>query len=718
MKNNRGSSLILVIICIAFAGILGTTVLVSATSNRDMKLVDEMAKENFYQTESGLDLFTANLSQMAEEVMGEAYTYVLTHYSEDNDTVLKTKVKEELFFRLTGSAASEGVEVPVKNELLVKAEDGTLNGTLFDGVDPAVYGTGLRLLNLEGGGSLKAVVEGNDVVLKGLSVAYQENGYETKIKTDVRVKVDFTKLDVETPVTIKGNYMDYAIITDENFLVSESASDVSGSVYAGDSVVADNTGKLTLAAKQLIAGSQIRTERGGTLDISGLLGNVDLWTKNILTVGDRTGATGGQSIQITNANCYVADDMTVGAQNSTVRITGNYYGYTTVGGGAALSDSSAIVINSGRSTLDLGGLDILWLAGRSSLEVPNIYGGDASASSYRQIMEGETISYKGNQLAYLVPGECIKEYGHNPLTKAEYDEIQGKGGIAAYVDTAAKFGTDGEISLAKYVAATPCEVVPVCFLSESEPLYYVYLKFKTSAMAQEYFLDYSRACKSQLDTYAKVLKLGEVKLPEAGRIHTNGTVLRVKNVDEIPQITDVVSGTIDAGEALKKQSELKRKFSGLLFMLDEDFNGVAGTSLVNNIIRTSELPSGELHLYFDKDMEKKESAQDAGNDGYEVIVAGHDLALDSKTFKGIVIARGKITMQGGAFTGMMLATDDITVRGADITGGSSFMKELIDKNESLQRYFKNYPLPSGSGEGDKKAEARNIVVTFENWEKN
>lgn len=718
MKNNRGSSLILVIICIAFAGILGTTVLVSATSNRDMKLVDEMAKENFYQTESGIDLFTANLSQMAEKVMGDAYTFVLTHYSEDNDTVLKTKVKEQLFFQLTGSAASEGVEVPVKTELLEKAEDGTLNGTLFEGVDPAIYGTGLRLLNLEGGESLKAVVQGNDIVLKGLSIAYQENGYETKIKTDVRVKVDFTKLDVETPVTINGNYMDYAIITDKNFVIPESESNVSGSVYAGDSVVADNTGKLILAAKHLIAGSQIRTERGGVLGISGLTGNVDIWTKNILTVGDRTGATDGQSIQIENANCYVADDMTVGAENSNIKITGNYYGYTTVGGGTSLSDSSAIVINSGKSVLNLEKLDILWLAGRSSLEVPNIYGGDKSVSSYRQIMEGETVSYKGNQLAYLVPGECIKEYEHNPLTKAEYDEIQGKGGIAVYVDTAAKFGTDGKISLAKYVAATPCEVVPVCFLSEDEPLYYVYLKFKSSAAAQEYFLDYSRSCKSQLDTYAKVLELGEVKLPAAEKIQTNGAVLRVERVDNIPRIMDVVSGTMDAGEALKKQSEFKRKFSGLLSMLDEDFNGVASASLVNNIIRVSELPSGELHLYFDKEMKKQESAQDAGDDGYEVIVTNQDLALDSKTFKGIVIARGKITMQGGKFTGMMLATDDITVRGATITGGSSFMKELIDKNPSLQRYFKNYPLPSGSGEGDKKAEARNIVVTLENWEKN
>lgn len=708
MKDNRGSSLILVIICIAFAGILGTTVLVNATANRDMKLVDEMAKENFYQTESGLDIFLANLSYLSEDVMKDAYTYVLTHYSAaDNDTLLKAQVKQNLFFQLTGSPYSDGAEATVKEELLKKGSDGTLKGTLFEGVAPELYGTQLRLLNLEEGRELKAVADGDDIVLKELSVVYQENGYETMITTDVRVKVEFTRLDVETPVTVSGKYMDYSIITDENLLVPESGSEVTGNVYAGDSVVADNTGKLTLAAAKLIAGSQIRTERGGSVDISGMEGHVEVWTKNILTVRDVTGATGGQSIRIKNADCYVADDMTIGAENSTVSIAGNYYGYTTVGGGVTGADSSAIVINAGRSTLDLSNLSTLWLAGRGSLRVPDLYGGDTSASAYREIMEGETISYKGNQLAYLVPGECIREFGHNPLTKAEYDAIHDN-----LVDVSVEFGTNGKMTLANYVASVPCEVVPVRFLSETEPLYYVYLKFKTAAAAQDYFQRYSEVNKSQLDEYAKVLQLGEVRLPVSGNIKTSGTIIRVEDGHKI---AEVIPGAIDSAEAFQKQTELKQNFSGLVAMLDENYNGVPGGSLVNNIIRMSELPAREEHLYFDKDMKK---VSEADPDGYEVIVTNGDLSFASKEFRGIVIARGKITMQGGKFTGMMLATDDITLRNADVTGGSAFVKDLIDKNESLQRYFTNYPLPAGDGDGEKDAAARNISVSFENWRKN
>ena len=708
MKNNRGSSLILVIICIAFAGILGATILMASATNRDMKLVDEMAKENFYQTESGLDIFMANLSQMAEDVMGEAYTYVLTHYSPDNDAQLKAEVKKNLFYKLTGTPYGGDKSTALVDKKFLETCDG--EETLFYGVDPAVYGTGLRLLNLDPVGdidSLYAVVDGDDILIPGLCVSFMENGYETTITTDIRVKVEFTRLDVETPVTVKGDYVDYSIITDKNIIVPEGSSTVSGNVYAGDCLVADNNGDLKLTARRLIAASQVRTERGGSLDISGLDGHVEVWTKNIQTVKDVTGATGGQKIIIKNAECYVADDMTIGSENSEVRISGNYYGYTTLGGGESLADSSAVVINAGKSTLDLEGLNVLWLAGRSSLKVPDIYGGDKSASAYREIMEGEAVSYKGNQLAYLVPGECIREYGHNPLTKSEYEALNGN-----IVDTSVKFGSDGKMELKDYAAANPCEVVPVRFLSEKEPLYYIYIRFKSSAAAMQYFLEYSKVNKSQLDTYAKVLELGSVLLPGKSSIKTNGTVLRVNDKH---QITEIISGTIDAGEAFDKQSELKRKFSGLVAMLDENYSGVSGGSLVGSIVRLGELPAGEEHLYFNKEMERVEEADP---DGFEVIVSGRDVALQSKEFRGIVIAKGKITMQGGNFCGMLLATDDITLRSTKVTGGSSFLEELIGKNAQLQRYFMNYPLPPAGGEGGEEAAARNISVSIENWKKN
>ena len=133
------------------------------------------------------------------------------------------------------------------------------------------------------------------------------------------------------------------------------------------------------------------------------------------------------------------------------------------------------------------------------------------------------------------------------------------------------------------------------------------------------------------------------------------------------------------------------------------------------VLCLGELPAGEEHLYFNKEMERVEEADP---DGFEVIVSGRDVALQSKEFRGIVIAKGKITMQGGNFCGMLLATDDITLRSTKVTGGSSFLEELIGKNVQLQRYFMNYPLPPAGGEGGEEAAARNISVSIENWKKN
>ena len=111
-KKNRGSALILVIVCMVFAGILGTTVLAASVTNRDMKLVDERAKENFYETESGIDIFIANLQKMAEDTLGEEYSRMLTHYGAyggDAASIVKLQVRDSLAEELTGVKLGEGM---------------------------------------------------------------------------------------------------------------------------------------------------------------------------------------------------------------------------------------------------------------------------------------------------------------------------------------------------------------------------------------------------------------------------------------------------------------------------------------------------------------------------------------------------------------------------------------------------------------------------------
>ncbi|MDE7297227.1 MAG: hypothetical protein K2N94_00165, partial [Lachnospiraceae bacterium] len=413
----------------------------------------------------------------------------------------------------------------------------------------------------------------------------------------------------------------------------------------------------------------------------------------------------------------VEDDLTVGADSSYVKIDGEYYGYHSVAGASMQSEGSAVTINAGGSTLDLSGLDMLWLAGRSVLEVPSLYGASGSVS-YTEILEGEAISYRGNQLAYLMPEACIREYGHNPLTKAEYDEIIAeKGSIEAVINTTMMFGPDGSMSLAPYVnALTPCTVVPVRFMDEPEPLYYIYLKFRTASAAEDYFLAYSEAFAGEMEQYSDILNLGDVLLPEASeKIKTNGTVIRVRD----HAISEVIAGTIDNAAAMLRQSEYGRRFSGLKQALDENYIGAQGNGAVRNLLRISEIEklSGTETYYFNSAFEKC-SADGAS---YQVMIANGDVSLTSKNISGIIIANGDVELSGVNFHGMLLATGNVTLRDVSASANSEenadFVTELLDKNPEISKYFKNYPLTQ-TDPGEGTAAARNISITLENWIKN
>ena len=711
-RKNRGSALILVIVCMVFAGILGTSVLAASITNRDMKLVDERAKENFYETESGIDIFIANLQKLAEDTLGEEYSRALTHYGAyggDAASAVKLSVRDSLAEKLTGVELSPGLSAEIDGRFMTDAaEDG-----LFYGV--AGFGTDYELLSgSEGIPAVQVELDGEDLCLRGLSVSYKENGYQTKITTDIRVAVAFSRLDVERPAAVGGNYKGYAILADGNIRNHLTASSIRGNVYAGKSLTAEDYG-LSLNADILIVGDALETRKSGSLDIgSGKLGKIAVWAGSIATVD----GSSGQSIRISRAECHVEDDLTIGADSSYVKIDGEYYGYHSVAGASVPSEGSAVTINAGRSTLDLSGLDMLWLAGRSVLAVPSLYGASSGTVSYTEILEGEAVSYRGNQLAYLMPEECIREYGHNPLTKEEYDEIiEEKGSIAAVIDTEKMFGAQSSMSLAPYVNPTsPCTVVPVRFMNEPEPLYYIYLKFRTASAAENYFLAFSEAFAGEMKQFSDILELGDVLLPAASeKIKTNGTVIRVQD----HAISEVIAGTIDNAEAMLRQSDYARRFSGLKRALDEQYIGAQGEGAVRNLLRMSELEkiSGTQVYYFNSAFEKC-SAEDAA---YQVRIANENVRLESENISGIVIANGDVELSGVNFCGMLLATGNVTLRdvdaAADTDENTDFVTDLLDKNPEISKFFKNYPLLAARP-GEETAVARNISITLENWVRN
>ena len=79
--NNKGFSLILVIICMTFIGVLASMILAMSVNNVQMRVVEEEASDNFYSAEEVLDEIRANMEKQANMALGDAYTLFLQKYA-------------------------------------------------------------------------------------------------------------------------------------------------------------------------------------------------------------------------------------------------------------------------------------------------------------------------------------------------------------------------------------------------------------------------------------------------------------------------------------------------------------------------------------------------------------------------------------------------------------------------------------------------------------
>ena len=92
-KNNRGFSLITVILAVSFIGILALLVLYLALSNFLMKTTDLKGKDSFYTAERALEEIRTGLQQDMGDAMSKAYIQVLETYNRNSS--VKDIVQDE-----------------------------------------------------------------------------------------------------------------------------------------------------------------------------------------------------------------------------------------------------------------------------------------------------------------------------------------------------------------------------------------------------------------------------------------------------------------------------------------------------------------------------------------------------------------------------------------------------------------------------------------------
>lgn len=423
-KNNHGSTLLTVIICLALVSILGSLILSATMTNLQMKMVESKSKRNFYSCEIAMEEIRTGLEELAATKIREVYeTDILNNFAayltipeDQRNDKIKKLVAEKILRELgqTDGIASE--------DLFTEAGILPKIGDLFD-----LYLTELDKTEA----SLSRIISstGDAVVLKDICVKYTKEDYETTITSDIVITLPaftFTNGTETTIYRMEAPFQSFALVSDGQIRSRHTSGEntVIGSVYAGGGITVDSqiteSHTLTLQGGDIISRGDITAVDTGKLIIKGstlMDGTLKLpviWADNLKTKTTSlysAGFTKPTTIEI-NGVCLVKDDLTLEGSNSYVVLKGAYVGYT----GLHTAEGSAIMINGTGSTLDLYDLDSLILAGRAHISV------DDDVRMEEDILTGESVAWKSNQRAYLIPGKFITGINHNPITQSDIGE--------------------------------------------------------------------------------------------------------------------------------------------------------------------------------------------------------------------------------------------------------------------------------------------------------
>lgn len=577
-KNNKGSSLLFVIIAIAFVAILGTLLSQLTVINIQMKSTDKKAKETFYTNETALNELQITLEDISGEAMKKAYVGIVEDYANitnDSSRNLQDQfayeyvrylvnyfagggydtsvipeisdpadyadlVKDNNSAPLTYTAAISDIKSKMNSTFTASAEATEVSPSTWFKNDDTTANTLEYLIDNKSGGD-------SYVILRNIQVSYNTNedgkknddaavAHESTITTDIKLTVP--KLSFQSGIYPK--YTTYSIIANKYLNVNQNNISIDGDLYgsAGILVRGENAEFTGPKTTNIVTRGDFFVYQNGSLNIQGdsssssvaLNDCVRIWANNFGTE-KVSGSIGSTTTLTLTGDAFIQDDLILNANSSVVTLTGNnYYGfgynrlnksYTSMTAREKSSDmnsqySSAITVNGKNVSLDMSGIINLKLAGRAyisrgqestSMLSDTELGGYYSQSS-TDIMTGEAVSFKSNQIAYLIPGEAING-GMNPMSAATYKKL---------VDNGEELVDTGKLrSVKSYLSSTP--YTKYFYNLGGGSYVYFYYNFKNQNMANQYFADYFAGNESTI----------EKKLQSNGYINDSGEGVKLSS---------------------------------------------------------------------------------------------------------------------------------------------------------------------------------------------
>ena len=716
-KDNRGAAMILVIVSIAFIGMLVAMIVYMAYCNYLMKGTDRVAKNNFYSAESALDAINAGLQQDVSDSMAEAYVQTMQNSSGLSADQMSLNFQTMFFGKIKEKIADN----PTATDPTWKLSH--LTDMLTNDSIPLASASGERGAWLE-----PRVTDGNKLVQKGTAYITLENvrvvytdekGYVSIIETDIRIKVPelnyavaSSRLDVEN----------YFIIANTS-LINDGKNNDGNSSHAGGSTGTDITGNVFGGNDGVyVSNSAALSFVDDTLDsvdsyylISGSLNVNNVKDRNGIAVDDKhENYTGGITVTTGNLDLdgttYVADDLTVDGNTSRIKLSGIYRGYGDSLSGA--DNSSSILINGARTSLDFSKLKELLLSGHAYVGTKHYDadidrykaggGKEDSNSDYIENIEeyettlgknteyqetettvkkntsdillGESLSVKADQLIYMIPAECMgynaktgeQVLAKNPMSYDEYRKL-----TETYV-------LDENNQPTKELVYQPVNLEKlweklgnsytnnykaVFRRVNGSVLVYFYLDFGSNEVqANNFFKAYYEYDKQGLTDYIKSY-VSDIKWNSTLNSNDNdkltiaGNAFYFNNAGELVLQDDTLNGDTDKLENSISNGEVySDTYTSLLHMLKPNildttslqqsqtvFENIVDANAVNNKIKTQNFQNddGSIKAHVDKG----DYIYD-GDANLKLIIAMKDVYLRSD-FDGLVIAGGSVYIGSG-----------------------------------------------------------------------
>ncbi len=541
-KDNRGSTLVVVIVAMLLLCTLASIILYTTYVNYTIKTTELHSTDNFYTAESIMEEIKAGLELEVSNAYTDAYLFIMQNYHSSDDTgeVLRTTNFQTRYINYLKDKFDPDRDESMEPEILldyVSYETKTGAEAVFSDGSKAK----LELVPADGK-SLVAYTDG--IWIKGLRLTYtDQNGYVAVITTDIALKIP--NMTFEEQNSLPG-VLSYSLIADKKLYlgISDTVIDghyvpvggtytVRGSVYGGKNGISVSNSRAKFEAAE--AGGSYVVVTGGNVEVQGAqnpdgsfdagfttTGNASLWADGIMVDSSELNLSG---------ESYVQDDLTVNGKNSSIVLSGQYYGfgYQSVSTAAhGPKDSSSILINGTGITLDLSALTVLDLAGQAYIgttdadgdgiedEAQTIVADDGTeydTSGNQTVRMGESLSVRSNQLAYLVPPECIGYIdgecvvGTNPITLNQYQEFQQAAAAPGVVSSLEVDLTKAELAgetmamtLRDYGAAWQKVFYQAAGAGNNAWVYY-YLTFNSAAQANAFFVDYYSQNKAWMNSY-------------------------------------------------------------------------------------------------------------------------------------------------------------------------------------------------------------------------